>query len=283
LATHQILGLGQPWTFHQLSSGPDAVLALHGTGASSHSFLPLARCLEGQVALWAVDLPGHGASPLAPGFRPTRTALAASLGAALAAFSKPWSLAVGHSASAAILAEWALAPNPGVPRPPLAFLAPALTPLTGLRRWVFPAAARFFSLQPRWLTPSPGAGAAEKLAERLVADTGSRVPPAQLEGYAKLLREPAHLAGALAMMRHWDLRSLGPRLRQLPVPVRVLWGDRDRTYLRPPEVLFGAKLPQASWVTFPGLGHLLHEEAPARVAPFLALPWRSAERMRSGL
>lgn len=259
------------------------MLALHGTGASSHSFIPLARCLEGQVALWAADLPGHGASPLAPGFRPTRTALATSLGAALKSFSEPWDLALGHSASAAILAEWALTGAPRTPRPPLALLAPALTPLTGLRRWFFPAAARLFSLQPAWLAPSSRAGAAEQRAERLVADTGSRIPQEQLAAYGELLRQPAHLAGALAMMRHWDLRSLGPRLGALEVPVRVLWGDRDRTYTRSPEVLFGAELPQASWVTFPGLGHLLHEEAPARLAPYLSLPWSRGERMRSDL
>ena len=135
----RVSGHGQPWVFTQLSDGPRAVLALHGTGASSHSFRPLAEQLQGRWALWAPDLPGHGANPLAPGFRPTRQALAASLGAALSTLAIPWALALGHSAGAAILLQHRLETPARARSPlPLGLLAPALCPWPACSAGFFP-------------------------------------------------------------------------------------------------------------------------------------------------
>lgn len=262
----RVSGLGQPWVFTQLSEGPRAVLALHGTGASSHSFRPLAAQLQGRWALWAPDLPGHGASPLAPGFRPTRQALAASLGDALSTLAVPWALALGHSAGAAILLQHRLETSVGARIPlPLGLLAPALLPLAGLQRWLFPAAAELLARNLSWLSRLVARSTPERLARRLIADTGSTLPQAQLQGYADLLAQPSHGEGALALMRHWDLRSLTPALPQVRDPVLILTGTADRTYPRPPRAALEPYLPSAAWRSFPGLGHLLHEEAPAEV------------------
>jgi magnesium chelatase accessory protein len=262
----RVSGLGQPWVFTQLSEGPRAILALHGTGASSHSFRPLAAQLQGRWALWAPDLPGHGASPLAPGFRPTRQALAASLGDALSTLAIPWALALGHSAGAAILLQHRLETPARARVPlPLGLLAPALLPLAGLQRWLFPAAAELLARYPTWLARLVARSTPERLARRLIADTGSTLPQAQLEGYADLLAQRSHGEGALALMRHWDLRSLTPALPQIQDPLLILTGTADRTYSRPPRAALEPHLPPAAWRSFPGLGHLLHEEAPAEV------------------
>jgi magnesium chelatase accessory protein len=262
----RVSGLGQPWVFTQLSEGPRAILALHGTGASSHSFRPLAAQLQGRWALWAPDLPGHGASPLAPGFRPTRQALAASLGDALSTLAIPWALALGHSAGAAILLQHRLETPARARVPlPLGLLAPALLPLAGLQRWLFPAAAELLARYPTWLARLVARSTPERLARRLIADTGSTLPQAQLRGYADLLAQRSHGEGALALMRHWDLRSLTPALPQIQDPLLILTGTADRTYSRPPRAALEPHLPPAAWRSFPGLGHLLHEEAPAEV------------------
>jgi magnesium chelatase accessory protein len=225
----RVSGLGQPWVFTQLSEGPRAILALHGTGASSHSFRPLAEQLQGRWALWAPDLPGHGASPLTPGFRPTRQALAASLGDALSSLAIPWALALGHSAGAAILLQHRLETlGRAGSLLPLGLLAPALLPLAGLQRWLFPAAAELLARYPSWLTRLVARSTPERLARRLIADTGSSLP-------------------------------------QVQDPLLILTGTEDRTYPRPPRAALEPYLPRAAWRSFPGLGHLLHEEAPAEV------------------
>lgn len=262
----RVLGHGQPWVFTQLSEGPRAILALHGTGASSHSFRPLAEQLQGRWALWAPDLPGHGASPLTPGFRPTRQALAASLGDALSSLAMPWALALGHSAGAAILLQHRLESlGRAGSLLPLGLLAPALLPLAGVQRWLFPAAAELLARYPSWLTRLVARSTPERLARRLIADTGSSLPQTQLQGYADLLAQRSHGEGALALMRHWDLRSLTPALPQVQDPLLILTGTEDRTYPRPPRAALEPYLPRAAWRSFPGLGHLLHEEAPAEV------------------
>lgn len=262
----RVSGHGQPWVFTQLSDGPRAVLALHGTGASSHSFRPLAEQLQGRWALWAPDLPGHGANPLAPGFRPTRQALAASLGAALSTLAIPWALALGHSAGAAILLQHRLETPARARSPlPLGLLAPALLPLAGLQRWLFPAAAAVLARYPSWLSRLVARSTPERLARRLIADTGSTLPRAQLQGYADLLAQRSHGEGALALMRHWDLRSLTSALAKVQDPLLILTGTEDRTYPRPPRAALEPYLPSAAWRSFPNLGHLLHEEAPAEV------------------
>lgn len=270
-----VSGLGQPWVFTQLSEGPRAVLALHGTGASAHSFRPLAAQLEGTWALWAPDLPGHGASALVPGFRPTRQALAASLGEALSALAVPWALALGHSAGAAILLQHRLEGGTRTCASlPLALLAPALLPLAGLQRWLFPVAAELLARHPFWLSRLVARSTPERLARRLIADTGSSLPPAQLQGYADLLAQPSHCEGALALMRHWDLRSLTPALARIQDPLLILTGTADRTYPRPPRPALEPYLPAAAWRSFAGLGHLLHEEAPAEVWAAIAAWWQ---------
>jgi len=262
----RVSGHGQPWVFTQLSEGPRAILALHGTGASSHSFRPLAEQLQGRWALWAPDLPGHGASPLTPGFRPTRQALAASLGDALSSLAMPWALALGHSAGAAILLQHRLATlGRAGSLLPLGLLAPALLPLAGLQRWLFPAAAELLARYPSWLPRLVARSTPERLARRLIADTGSSLPQTQLQGYADLLAQRSHGEGVLALMRHWDLRSLTPALPQVQDPLLILTGTEDRTYPRPPRAALEPYLPGAAWRSFPGLGHLLHEEAPAEV------------------
>ena len=83
--------------------------------------------------------------------------------------------------------------------------------------------------------------------------------------YRRLVSRPAHVAAALSMMAHWDLAPLARALPSLPVPLALLVGERDLTV--PPwhgeRVL--ARVPQATLIRLPGLGHLAHEEAPGEV------------------
>ena len=148
---------------------------------------------------------------------------------------------------------------------PLGLLAPALLPLAGLQRWLFPAAAAVLARYPSWLSRLVARSTPERLARRLIADTGSTLPRAQLQGYADLLAQRSHGEGALALMRHWDLRSLTSALAKVQDPLLILTGTEDRTYPRPPRAALEPYLPSAAWRSFPNLGHLLHEEAPAEV------------------
>jgi magnesium chelatase accessory protein len=101
--------------------------------------------------------------------------------------------------------------------------------------------------------------------ERLVASTGSRIDPQGLALYQRLLCTRAHVAGALDLMAQWDLAPLAADLPRLGVPLRLVVAGSDRTVNPAEGERVCARVPGATLIRLPGLGHLAHEEDPARV------------------
>jgi len=262
---------GLRWHVQQMGQGP-VLLLLHGTGAASHSWRDLMPLLAPDFTVVAPDLPGHGFSGPLPAGHAGLPGMAAALAGLLQALGHAPALVVGHSAGAAISAQWALhQPADGLQR--LVWLAGALRPFDGWAGLVAPALARLMSRSA--LVPRLAAWRARDAAavQRLIHSTGSRIDARGLAAYARLLRSPSHLAGALAMMAGWDLQALPPQLPGLPLPVWLLHGSADRTVPAAESQRLAERLPQARLVMLPGLGHLAHEEAPAQVAGWLQQAW----------
>ena len=141
----------------------------------------------------------------------------------------------------------------------------ALLPFDGPAGWVFAPLARLMSRQP-WVPWLLARRARDPAAvQRLVATTGSRLDAEGLALYARLVRCPGHVAGALAMVADWDLATLWQDLSRLPVPLGLLVATRDGT-LPPAQALrVRERLPATRVRKLVGLGHLAHEEAAARV------------------
>jgi pimeloyl-ACP methyl ester carboxylesterase len=90
----------------RLSSGPDRVVVVHGITANSRAWLAVARELEGQVELIAVDLRGRAASSSLPGPYGME-AYARDLLAVLDACGLERAVLVGHSLGAYAVARFA--------------------------------------------------------------------------------------------------------------------------------------------------------------------------------
>jgi magnesium chelatase accessory protein len=260
-ASRFVEAAGTTWHVQRFGAGPPLFL-LHGTGAATHSWRGLAPLLARRFELIAPDLPGHGfTDPLKPG-RSTLPGMAEALAALLGVLDVRPALAVGHSAGAAILARMTL--DGAIDPAGLVSLNGALTPFRGIAGQVFPPLARLLVWNP--ILPRLFAwGAGPASVERLVADTGSRLDATGLDLYGRLLRHPEHVAGALAMMAHWDLRPLERDWSRLPVPLLLVVGAKDKAVS--PEEAFKVRtlVPEARVVTLPGLGHLAHEEKPEAV------------------
>ncbi len=254
-------------------------LLLHGTGASTHSWRTLAPLLAQDMAVLAMDLPGHGFTGPAPG-RPSQPHSLPGMAQALAQLLREMALApdllVGHSAGGAIALRLCL---DGLLQPARVIgLNAALLPLSGLAGQLFSPVAKLMSLGT--LVPRLFARRASQPAvlDRLLEGTGSQVDAAGRSLYQLLVSDPGHVSGALAMMAHWDLPTLARELHQLRTPLDLVVGTRDATV--PPrqaeEVL--ARLPAGlgRCIRLEGLGHLAHEEAPQQVAELLAALWRGA-------
>lgn len=269
----------QRWFVQRLGAGPGALL-IHGTGVSAHSWRDVMPRLARHFEVVAVDLPGHGFSSLPPGARMTLPGVAAALGDLLRELRFDPGIVVGHSAGAAIALRLVL---DGRATPAaVVSLNGALRPLSG-------AAGQFFAPLARVLAAAPGLpelfawrAASPQAVRRLVDGTGSRIDPEGLALYARLVRNPGHVEGALQMMARWDLHALQFDLPKVPVPVSLVVGSADRTV--PPsqaaEVL--RRLPASPLTTlteWPGLGHLAPEERPDLAAEHVIYVARRAGRL----
>jgi magnesium chelatase accessory protein len=217
----------------------------------------------------AVDLPGHGFSDPARGDGATLPGMAHGLAALLRHMELQPDVLLGHSAGAAIAVQMALdnEARPGLRAAPALVISlnGALLPLHGLAGQLFSPLAKLLAAN-RLVPHLFSWRAADKTrVRRLVASTGSTLDDEGVALYGRLVSDPAHVAGALAMMAHWDLRALAARLPRLRTPLHLLVAERDRTLPPSQTQRLVALLPQAGLSRLPALGHLAHEEDPQQV------------------
>ncbi|HEU4457695.1 MAG TPA: alpha/beta fold hydrolase BchO [Methylibium sp.] len=270
LAEHSrfVEAAGLRWHLQRLGpANAPRVLLLHGTGASTHSWREVAPALALRHEVLAIDLPGHAFTSAGPPGAHTLPGMAAAIAALLRTIDFVPASIVGHSAGAAVAVRMAL-DGLAAPRAIVSFNG-ALLPFGGLAGRLFMPAARLLASQP--LVPKLFAAHSRdrRVVQRLVGSTGSRLDEQGFALYARLVRSPAHAAGALAMMARWDLRPLERDLPGLAACLHLVAAERDRTV--PPTVAqrVRARLPQARLVRWNGLGHLAHEEAPERAAALI--------------
>lgn len=246
-------------------------LLLHGTGSGSFSFRHLAPRLAEHFEVLAPDLPGHAFTRAPPSQALTLPAVAAALATWLQQTGQRPALLLGHSAGAAVALQLVLT---GAVRPrAVVAVNGAILPLGGAAgRWFSPV-ARLLSTHP--LVPPAFAAWASLpgVARRLLESTGSQVDAEGQRCYARLVADPAHVAGALRLMASWALEPLQAALPGLAVPLWLLVGSADRTL--PPAHARRVQdlLPQARRIELPGLGHLAHEEDAAAVAAHVLEAW----------
>ncbi|MFN7269728.1 MAG: alpha/beta fold hydrolase BchO [Cereibacter sp.] len=251
------------WHVQGMGQGP-LVLLLHGAGASTHSWRALAPLLAPRFTLVMPDLPGQGFTRQGNRQRLGLDAMAEDLAALLAEQGWVPQGIVGHSAGAALalrLTECLAVKPAGV-----VGINAALGNFEGLSGVVFPILARLLALNP--LVPPIFARLAGREAQvgRLLSSTGSRIDPEGRRLYGRLVSDPVHVDGTLAMMAQWQLDGLIARLPAIATPTLFLTGSNDRAV--PPSCSrnAAARMPQAQVKDFAGLGHLIHEEAAPLVA-----------------
>ena len=240
-----------------------ALLLIHGTGGSLHSWRDVAPLLAPHFHVVAVDLPGHAFTSAAPAAQMSLPGMTGALAALLRQLDVAPALVVGHSAGAAIAARLALDGH-NAPRA-LVGVNAALLPFHGLPGLVFAPIARL--LASASLVPRLFAWRAQDTASvaRLIARTGSTLDAKGVALYARLVRSPGHVAGALAMMANWDLDPLWAELPRLAPPLLLMVGTQDATLPPDQDPRVAARVPGARIERLPGLGHLAHEEQPQQI------------------
>jgi len=258
---------GLTWHVQEGGDGP-GLLLVHGTGSATHSWLGLLPLLATRFRVLAMDLPGHGFTAVPAPRRLSLSGMAEGIGALCRELALAPEVAVGQSAGAAIAARMCL---DGLIEPKaLVSLSGALLPLRGLPATWFKPAARL-TARGAWLPRFFAAGARRdpRSIDRMVASTGSRLPPEQVARYRMLISHPGHLSAALNMMANWDLEPLRRDLPALRPHLILAAFDNDKTVPPSEAERVKALLPSAELRRFDRLGHLAHEEDPDTVAELI--------------
>lgn len=267
-ASRFVTAAGLRWHVQVMGEGP-ALLLLHGTGASTHSWRDVMPKLSAHFTVIAPDLPGHAFSNPAPKQSLSLPGMAAAVAMLLRELGFSPVRAVGHSAGAAILVRMAVE----------RLFAPAdIVSFNGAFFPVSGVAGQFFSPLAKAVA---GASLLQKMfarmadrkaVDRLLRDTGSVLDERGIALYQRLFSNEGHVAGTLGMMAAWDLHWVPQDLRNLPLPLYLVRALKDRT-IQPADAGKVAKLaPATTIIDMPGLGHLAHEEDPASAAAIIAAP-----------
>lgn len=259
---------GLNWHVQEFGA-PDApvCLLLHGTAGATHSWEGLAPLLAERFRVVAMDLPGHGFTTRPPLHTLSLTGMAQAINALIKQLGVKPTLAIGHSAGAAVAIQMTLA---GGMRPgAIIAINGALMPFKGMAGQVFPSLAKLLVVNP--FVPRLFAfGASRDRVRSLLDSTGSKLTPQQFEFYRRLFNDHGHVGAALGMMASWDLDGLQRRWSRLGVPLHLIVGSADKTIPPSDAPEIAALLPGTQIHILDGLGHLAHEESADCVAETIA-------------
>ena len=243
-----------------------AILLVHGSNASLHTFEPLVEHLKDHYRLVSYDQPGHGLT----GPHPRDDYSARGMFEAIAAVRRVtgierftiagssmggwvawrYALAKPEDVSALVLLNASGAPPPPDAEPPRLYL--------GARIMRHPVGR----LLAQHVTPR---SLFEQSLFDAVADE-SFVTEAMVDRYWELMRYPGNRRAA-------GLRGIadrephhGQRLNEISAPTLILWGAQDA--VTPPFNVetFDTMIPNSRSIVFDDVGHLTMEEAPSRTA-----------------
>jgi pimeloyl-ACP methyl ester carboxylesterase len=251
-------------------TGDDTVVLLHGRGHAASIWFPCWPALAQRHALLALDLPGFGQSapPAIPGDRrpDAETALAgfvdpieACLAAEVESGRATGLSLVGHSLGGLVALELAL-------RARLPVRRLVLIDAMGLGPAMNRAARVFFRLHPerllRWLGPRLFA----RLNPSPPTALGRRVAALELELLAAPRTAPAARAFDAFCPLSGPVFHRGARLREVTVPVFLLWGARDGAL--PADIAEAARTElRAATSLILAHGHSPHLDAPEQALP----------------
>lgn len=250
---------GLRWHVQLRGEGPDLLL-LHGTGASLHSWMPVARLLEQRFRIVSLDLPGQGFTQMASPEQCSLPGMSRGVAGVLDVLQVNPSLIAGHSAGAAIASSLCLrgTANPAA----VISINGAMLPFGSVAAPVFSRAAKVLSGSSVFTQIVALHAVLRKPVERMLRQTGSSTPPEMIRCYRELLGNSQHVAATLRMMANWDLSQLERNLDRLNPALYLIVCDNDLVLPPAQGEQLAKRVTDSVLLRVPDLGHLGHEEHP---------------------
>ena len=254
-------------------SGPrdaPAILLLHGFGASLQAWDDWAPALEKNLRVLRIDIPGFGLSGPAVNQDYSDAADVARVIAVMDQLGVQQVIVAGHSMGGRIAWNLAAAHPERVSK--LVLISPDGFPDPNAKSdktYEVPALLGLlpYSL-PQWALRMGGVAPA-------FADD-SQLTPQMMQRYHDMMLAPGVRTALLERMRQTRNSDPVSRLQSIKAPTLLLWGEKDAFIPVSNAQDYLKAMPQARLVTLPGVGHVLHEEAPLAsvqaVLDFLSAP-----------
>jgi pimeloyl-ACP methyl ester carboxylesterase len=250
-------------SLHVRDNGPKdgpAIIMIHGFGASLHTWDAWADAMSDTYRVIRFDLPGSGLSLPDPANDYTDERVAGLLLRLMDRLNINRATLIGNSIGGRI-AWWTAARYPGrfgklVLVSPDGFAspgfdydtAPSVPAVLTLMRYALPKFMVRSNLAQSYGDPAV-------LAESTV------------DRYYDLLLAPGSRQALLDRLGQTVLTDPRPTLKNIAIPVLLVWGEKDALIPFSNAQDYLDHLPDARLVSFPDLGHVPHEEAPARTLP----------------
>jgi pimeloyl-ACP methyl ester carboxylesterase len=249
--------VGEQSVFVQDSGPKDApsLVLLHGFGASLQTWDAWADELEKDRRVVRIDVPGFGLSGPAANNDYSDAADVARLLALLDQLGLQQVALGGHSMGGRIAWNFAVAHPERVSHlilvSPDGFPDPNSTsentykvsPMLGLMQFSLPAWALKMGVAPAY-------------------GDDSLLTPQVMRRYQDMLRAPGVRSAVIERMRQSRNIDPVPLLQSLKMPVLLVWGEKDAFIPISNAQDYLKVIPQATLVSIPNAGHVVHEEAP---------------------
>jgi pimeloyl-ACP methyl ester carboxylesterase len=259
---------------HVRDEGKGAVIVLlHDAMSSLQAWDPWMKELVGSYRVIRVDEPGNGLSGSYPAGDYTPERVLATLTRLIEGLGLQHITLVGNGMGGFYAARFAAEHPDQVER--LALLAPAAYP------------AKLPPMLTYYLHNNEGEDMPAPVPMNLYAPSfrqsygePSRIQPGVMERYQELTQLPGNRRANLQLLR--VLRDFGKNpddyaskqpafVKQLKMPVLIMWGQRDRMISSDQAQLWKRDVPQAQVILYPDAGHPLSEEIPEQsLKDFLA-------------
>lgn len=246
----------------QQGSGP-VLLLLHGFMGSGEDFGPAVRHLRASHTCFALDLPDHGRTQLAPGVTYSMANVATAILDWLAPIAPTPCRLVGYSMGGRLALYLALVAPERFSHLVLESASPGLK--TAAERQTRIAqdedrarrlAQNFEGFLQRWYRAP--------LFQNL-----SQQPSFEAVLQRRRQNNPKALGRSLRCLGTGQQPSLWPRLPNLTLPTLLITGAQDSKFCAL-NAEMAAQIPNAHWVNVPNCGHTVHLEDPERYARAIA-------------
>lgn len=259
----QFIDLGNGLTVHLRDEGPrDApvLMLLHGSNADLHTWDAWTKLLSGQFRVIRFDQIGHGLTGPNPGGKHTLDDMVATTEAVRAKLGIEQMALAGNSMGGAIAAKYAMVHPQHLSALVLVDAGGAPQPANRSGRGNIGftlAATPGVNLLMRSITP-------KTLVERSLRQSVSNqavVTDAAVDRYWELLRYPGNRAATAERFATPRKAFTAQQLSAIKVPTLLLWGEEDKLIPVAGARWYNAGIAGSKLKTYPGIGHLPHEEA----------------------